>query len=136
MEVSEIRLGIVIVAIFTLGIAFSIVNGLYTESTGAPIPVIAYGMSASSMIVGAMVVLLFQHRISQRQMDNLLKILPYEERRIMEVLIKEGKIEQNYLVAETGLSKVTVSRRLAALQQRGILEKRPLGNTNLIKLRI
>ena len=136
MEVSETRLGIAIIVIFTLGIVFSIFNGYYTESTGTPLPVIVYGMSAASMVVGGMVVLLFQWRISQRQMENVLKILPDEERKIMAVLIKEKKIEQNYLVAETGLSKVTVSRRIATLEQRGILEKRSLGNTNLIKLKI
>jgi len=136
MEVSETRLAIASIIIFTLGILFSIINGFYTESTGSPLPVITYGMSVVSMIVGAMVILLFQWRINQRQMENVLKILPDEERKIMEVLVKERKIEQNYLVAETGLSKVTVSRRLATLEQRGILEKRPLGNTNLIKLKI
>jgi len=136
MEVSEIRLGVAFIVIFTLGMLFSVLNGIYTESTGTPLPMVTYGMSAASMIVGAMIILLFQWRISQRQMENVLKILPDEERKIMEVLVKEKKIEQNYLVAETGLSKVTVSRRLATLEQRGILEKRPLGNTNLIKLKI
>lgn len=136
MEVSETRLAIAIVIIFTLGAVFSILNGLYTESTGTPLPLIVYGMSAASMLVGAILILLFQWRISKRQLQNVFKILPDEERKIMEVLAKEGRIEQRYLVAETGLSKATISRRIATLEQRGIVEKKQIGTANLIKLKI
>ena len=69
-------------------------------------------------------------------MEYLLKILPEDERTIVRVLLKEKKIEQMYLVAESGLSKVKVSRLISKLEQRGIVEKKPLGNTNLIKLTI
>lgn len=68
MEVSETRLGIAIVIIFTLGAAFSILNGLYTASTGTPLPLIVYGMSAASMQAGAILIQLFQWRISKRQL--------------------------------------------------------------------
>ncbi|MBU4342216.1 MAG: hypothetical protein KJ928_06435, partial [Candidatus Altiarchaeota archaeon] len=51
-------------------------------------------------------------------------------------LVREKKMEQTYLVAESGLSKVKVSRVLSKLEQRGIVEKKPLGNTNLVKLRV
>ena len=88
------------------------------------------------MGVGALIILLFQWRISQRQYHNTLKVLPQDERVILEILLKEKKIEQIYLVAESGLSKVKVSRLLAKLEQRGIILKKPLGNTNLIKLNI
>jgi len=136
MEVSETRLGIAIVAVFTLGILFSILNGYYLEDTGEPIPLIVYGMTAASMAVGALIILLFQWRISRRQMEELLRILPEDERGILALLLKEKRMEQTYLVAESGLSKVKVSRILSKLQQRGIVEKKPLGNTNLVKLKI
>ncbi|VVB53945.1 Uncharacterised protein [uncultured archaeon] len=136
MEVSEKRLLIAIFAVFLLGILFSIVNGLYTEETGEPIPLIVYGLAALSLGVGAFLVLLFQWRISQAQMLHVLKALPSDERKILEVLVKEKRIEQSYLVAMTGLSKVRVSRTLSRLEGRGILEKKQLGNTNLVVLKI
>jgi len=136
MEVSETRLGVAIVAVFGLGILFSILNGYYIEDTGEPIPIIVYGMTAASMAVGALIILLFQWKISKNQLHKILKVLPEDERIILELLVKEKKMEQTYLVAESGLSKVKVSRVLTKLEQRGIVEKKPLGNTNLVKLRV
>jgi len=136
MEVSEVRLGAAIIVVFGLGVLFSIVNGIYVKDTGEPIPFIVYGMTAASMGVGAMIILLFQWRISHSQMHRLLKVMPEDERKIIELLMNEKRMEQIYLVAESGLSKVKVSRTLSKLEQRGIIEKKPLGNTNLIKLKI
>jgi uncharacterized membrane protein len=134
MEVSEIRLGAAIIAVFGLGILFSILNGYYIEDTGDPIPLIVYGMTAVAMGVGALLVMLFQWKISQKHLYRILKILPEDERVIVELLVKEKRMEQNLLVAESGLSKVKVSRTLSKLEQRKIIEKKPLGNTNLVKL--
>ena len=134
MEVSETRLGVAIVAVFSLGILFSILNGYYIEDTGSSIPLIVYGMTAASMAVGALIILLFQWKISQKQLHRILWVLPEDERIILELLVKEKKMDQTYLVAESGLSKVRVSRTLSKLEQRKVIEKKPMGNTNLIKL--
>ena len=136
MEVSETRLAAAIIAVFFLGILLSVLNGIYIEDTGSPMPSLTYGVAAVAMGVGALIILLFQWKITARQAYTMLKVLPEDERKILEVLLKEKKIEQTYLVAESGLSKVKVSRILMRLEQRGIVEKKPLGNTNLIKLRI
>ena len=136
MEVSESRLAAAIILVFFLGILLSILNGYFIEDTGSPMPLITYGVTAVAMAVGALIILLFQWRITHKQAHDMLKVLPADERMIIEVLLKEKKIEQMYLVAESGLSKVKVSRLLAKLEQRGVIEKKPLGNTNLIKLRI
>jgi len=100
MEVSETRLGAAIIAVFGLGILFSILNGYYMQDTGEPIPLMVYGMSAASMGVGALIILLFQWRISQSQLVRILRVLPEDERIILEVLVKEKKIDQTHLVAE------------------------------------
>ena len=134
MEVSETRLGIAIIAVFGLGILFAVLNGYYIQDYGEPIPMIVYGMTAVSMGVGALLVMLFQWKISQKQLYRILKILPEDERAIVEILVKEKRMEQNLLVAESGLSKVKVSRTLSKLEQRNLIEKKPMGNTNLIKL--
>jgi uncharacterized membrane protein len=134
MEVSETRLAAAIASVFFLGILLSILNGYFIEDTGEPMPLLTYGVAAVAMIVGALIILLFQWKISHQQAHDMLRILPADERKLIEVLLKEKKIDQTYLVAESGLSKVKVSRLLAKLQQRGVIEKKPLGNTNLIKL--
>lgn len=136
MEVSEARLAVAIIAVFGLGVLLSILNGYYIEDTGSSMPVVVYGVTAVSMGVGALIILLFQWKVSQRQAITMLKVLPEDERKIVEILLNERKIEQMYLVAESGLSKVKVSRVLIKLEQRGIIDKKPLGNTNLIKLKI
>ncbi|MBD3388377.1 MAG: hypothetical protein GF416_04810 [Candidatus Altiarchaeales archaeon] len=136
MEVSEKRLAIALTSVFGLGILLSILNGSYIEDTGSSMPVVVYGVTAVSMGVGALIILMFQWKVTQRQAYSMLKVLPAEERKIIEVLLKEGKMEQMYLVAETGISKVKVSRVLSKLEQRGVVEKKPLGNTNLVKLKL
>jgi hypothetical protein len=136
MEVSETRLAVAFASVFFLGILLSILNGYFIEDTGEPMPLLTYGVAAVAMIVGALIILLFQWKISHTQSYSMLKILPQDERKIVELLLKEKKMEQIYLVAESGLSKVKVSRLLAKLEQRGVIEKKPLGNTNLIKLKI
>ncbi|HHQ45176.1 MAG TPA: winged helix-turn-helix transcriptional regulator [Candidatus Altiarchaeales archaeon] len=136
MEVSESRLAVAIIAVFSLGILLSILNGYYIENTGSAMPLETYGVAGVSMFVGALIILLFQWKISTKNALSLLKILPEDERKILEVLLNEKKIEQTYLVAESGLSKVKVSRVVSKLEQRGVVEKKPLGNTNLIKLKI
>jgi uncharacterized membrane protein len=136
MEVSETRLAVAVASVFLLGVMLSILNGYFIEDTGVSMPILTYGVAAVAMIVGALIILMFQWRISHSHATNMLKVLPQDERKLVEVLLKEKKIEQMYLVAESGLSKVKVSRLLAKLEQRGVIEKKPLGNTNLIKLKI
>jgi uncharacterized membrane protein len=136
MEVSETRLAIAIVAVFGLGIVLAILNGYYIEDTGSSIPLAVYAITAAAMVVGALIVLLFQWKINQAQLKRILQVLPEDERKIVELLLTNKRMEQTYIVAESGLSKVKVSRVIMKLEQRKIVEKKPLGNTNLIKLTI
>jgi uncharacterized membrane protein len=136
MEVSETRLAIAIIAVFGLGIVLAILNGYYIEDTGSSIPLAIYAITAAAMVVGALIVLLFQWKINQAQLKRILQVLPEDERKIVELLLTNKRMEQTYIVAESGLSKVKVSRVIMKLEQRKIVEKKPLGNTNLIKLTI
>ena len=137
IEIPINRLIISFGLIFILGILFAILNGYYTEENGSGFPLIVYGISFVSLVVGAIIILLFQWKINKIQLENILKILPKDEAEVIKFLIENNnRLEQNYLVAYTGYNKVKISRILTKYEQKGIIEKRNIGNTNLIILKI
>ncbi|MBI2546047.1 hypothetical protein HYV81_02600 [Candidatus Woesearchaeota archaeon] len=137
MEIDTKRLVIAFVMIFILGVLFAVVNGIYTSSTNEQLPLIVYAISFLSILVGAAVVVLFQWRISRLQVERVLKILPREERTVVKVLLdNNNSIEQNKLVVLSGFTKVQISRIVQKLVERDVVEKKTMGNTNLILLKI
>lgn len=137
MEIDNKRLIIGFSAMFLLGIAFSIVNGVYTDSTNEQLPLIVYAISFLSIVVGAFIVIMFQAKINKIQLERVLKILPREERIVVKILLDNNNaIEQNKLVVLSGFNKVQIFRITQKLEVRGVIEKKHLGNTNLILLKI
>jgi hypothetical protein len=137
MEVEPKKLVIALLVVFLLGISFAVLNGYYFAQSGESLPIIVYGVSFLSILIGAFVVLLFQWRINRAQLERILGVLENEERTIIKILLdNRGHIEQTYIVALSGMNKVVVSRSITKLEQRGVVEKRPLGNTNMILLKI
>jgi uncharacterized membrane protein len=137
IEISTTKLIISFSLIFILGILFAVLNGYYVKETGVVLPSIVYGISFISLIVGASIILLFQWKIIKLQLKKLLTILPDDEKEIINCLLdNENKIEQNYLVAYTKYNKVRISRILEKYKQKGLIEKKKLGNTNLIILKL
>lgn len=123
--------------VFLLGIFFALINGYYTEEYNQTLPMIVYIISIASLILGAVIILLFQWKISKIQLKSILKILQKDEATIIKLLIdNNNKIEQNKIVALTGYNKVRVSRILTIFEQRGIVIKKNLGNTNLVILKL
>ena len=136
MEIDTKRLVIALSLIFVLGILFAIVNGSYTNSTNEQLPLIVYAVSFLSILIGAFIVVIFQWKISKLQLEKVLKILPREERKIVKILLdNNNKIEQNKLVVLSEYSKVQVSRVIQKLVERDVVEKKHMGNTNLIVLK-
>ena len=137
MEIDNRRLVIGLSMVFLLGILFAVVNGEYAESTNEQLPLIIYGMSFLSILIGAFIVLIFQWKISRIQLERVLRILPRDERIVVKILLdNNNSIEQNKLVVLSRFSKVQVSRIIQKLQEREVVEKHPMGNTNLILLKI
>jgi len=137
MEISTRKLVIGFVAVFLLGVMFSLVNGYYSTEEGSSLPMIVYAISFISVLLGGFIVVLFQARINKVQLNRVLKILPEHERKIVELLLsKNGSLEQNRLVALTGINKVKMSRVLGDLEDRGVVSRTNLGNTKLIVLKI
>ncbi|MBI1936193.1 hypothetical protein HYS31_07170 [Candidatus Woesearchaeota archaeon] len=137
MEIDNKRLVIGLSLIFVLGILFALVNGFYTSSTNEQLPLIVYGISFLSILIGAFIVIMFQLRISRMQLEKVLKILPREERIVVKILLdNKNMLEQNKLVVLSGFTKVQISRILKKLAEREVIEKRNMGNTNLVVLKI
>ncbi|MBI2131087.1 hypothetical protein HYU10_04950 [Candidatus Woesearchaeota archaeon] len=137
MEIDNKRIVIGLSLVFLLGILFAVINGFYTSSTNEQLPLIVYGISFLSILIGAFIVVMFQFKINKMQLDKILAILPKEERTVVKILLdNSNKIEQNKLVALSGYTKVQISRILQRLSERGVVEKKDMGNTNLVVLRI
>ena len=137
MEIDYKKLIIGLILVFILGVLFAVVNGVYTSSTNEQLPLIVYGISFLSILIGAFIVVMFQWKINKIQLENVLKILPREERTVVKVLLDNNKsIEQNKLVVLSGFTKVQISRILKKLVEREVVEKKNMGNTNLVILKI
>lgn len=137
MEISPKKLVIGLGLIFLLGIMFSVVNGNYVQKNEQPLPLVFYAISLVSIIIGGFMILIFQWKINKVQLERVLKILPEDERKIVALLLKNNNsLEQNKLVAFTGINKVKMSRIISELERRGVVKKTNLGNTNLIVLDI
>lgn len=137
MEISEKRLIVGISSIFILGILFAYVSGDYSSTTGEQLPLEVYLIAIASMIVGAFIVILFQSKRSKGELERVLNVLPHDERIVVKTLLENNnKIEQNYLVVLSGFNKVKISRIVSKLEARGVLEKKNLGNTNYLILKV
>jgi uncharacterized membrane protein len=137
MDISPKRLLIALSMVFLLGVMFAIVNGLYAKEEGSQLPIIVYAISLVSLVLGGSIVIMFQWKINRMQLEKVTKILPPEERRLVTVLMQNNNsLEQNKIVALTGMNKVKISRLVKELENRGVLSKTDLGNTNLIVLEI
>lgn len=137
VEVPLNRLIIGFGIIFFLGVLFAIVNGYYVKESGESLPLIVYAIALVSLIAGGSVILLFQWKINKVQLEKILFLLPKDEAEILKCLIENNyRLEQNHLVAFTGYNKVRISRILTKYEQKGIIEKRNMGNTNLVILNL
>jgi len=89
-----------------------------------------------SLFGGISILQLTQEKELRTVKENLSSLLlTPEERAIISELKKAGgKINQNFLVKRTGLSKVAVHRALVRLENRKILKRYPFGMTNKVVL--
>ena len=137
MEIDNRRLVIGLSLVFLLGILFAVVNGIYTEETNRQLPLIVYIISFLSILTGAFIMVTFQMRINKVQLSKILKILPRDERIVVKILLdNNNQIEQNKLVVLSGFTKVQISRIIQKLKERSVVEKKHMGNTNLVLLSI
>lgn len=137
MKREDWRLIVALFAVFGLGIVFAVGSGIYAQSAGSALPIWVYALCLASALTGAGIVFLFKGRIAHDERDRFLRLLPGEERRVIEILLEhDGSCEQNRIVAESTFSKVRVSRILASLEAREAVARTRMGMTKLVVLRI
>ena len=90
----------------------------------------------SSFILGALISLVFQWGINVIQFEKIVKLLPANEAAVMKVLFNRRRMTQAELTSETGLSRLMVSRVLSNLEDKGVIAKKPLENTNFIESKL
>ncbi len=115
---------------------FSVYHSQHMGNSYLVYPAFLYGTTILSLIVGGFIVYLFEEKINKIQLNKLLKILPNDERKIIQLLIERGEVEQRKLGTLTELNTVKISRVISTLEQRGIIKKKKQGYTNLIILKL
>jgi len=72
--------------------------------------------------------------ISFRKYKEFLVLLSENERKVLEILRKNNKIDQKKIVELSNLSKAEVSKIISSFKQRGIVEVEKRGRNNIVKL--
>ncbi|MBT3690629.1 hypothetical protein HN592_04980 [Candidatus Woesearchaeota archaeon] len=139
MEISKNKLLISAGLIGLLGVLITVFSVYHAQHLGKAyfqFPLFLYGATIIALIVGGFIVYLFEEKINKLQLNKLLKILPKDERKVIQLLIERNEIEQKRLATLTELNTVKISRVISTLEQRGIIEKKKQGYTNLIILKL
>ncbi|MBD3388915.1 MAG: MarR family transcriptional regulator [Candidatus Altiarchaeales archaeon] len=130
--ISEKRLFLAISILFIFGLSFSVLNSYHILYLDHPLRPAMYLLAIEFLALGGLSSLLFRERISDTQFKRVLLMLPVDERSVMKTLHKRKKVTQKELVERTGIYKMKVSRILRKFQQRGLVDLRPYGYTNLV----
>lgn len=139
MDIPKNKLLISAGLIGLLGILITVFSIYHTKHMGDSFlqyPLFLYGTTILSLAVGGFIVYLFEEKINKLQLSKLLSILPTDERKVLKILLDRKEIEQKKLTTLSELSTVKISRVISVLEQRGIIEKKKQGYTNLIILKL
>ncbi len=81
--------------------------------------------------------LLFVLKRKKGSKSDYTKNLFEEEKDVVQILLKapDHELWQKELQRKAGITKVKLSRKIRSLEQKGLIEKIPYGNTNKIRLR-
>jgi len=93
-------------------------------------------IAISAFILGAFISLFFQWGINVIHFEQVVKLLPTNERTVLKILFNKGTITQADLASEAGLSRLMISRIVSNLEKKDVIIKKSLDNTNLIKSKL
>ncbi len=86
---------------------------------------------AAFLALAILVVVIY---ISRSRSKMILTALSSDEKRVMEMILKNKNIYQRDIVRETGFSKAKVSRILKTFEERGLIKRERRGRKSKIKL--
>lgn len=139
MEISKNKIFISASLIGLLAVLITVFSVYHSQHMGhsyLQYPMFFYGTTILSLIIGGFIVYLFEEKINKLQLNKILKILPKDERKVIQLLIERNELEQRKLGTLTELSTLKISRVISILEQKGIIEKKKQGYTNLIILKL
>lgn len=93
-------------------------------------------IGASSFFVGGFIALMFHWGIDEIKFNSVLKLLPENERMVMELLYERKSLSQHEITALTEMSRVKTSRAISSLADKGVLDKYVSANSNIIASRL
>lgn len=98
-----------------------------------PVDFAVFIVIAGALIIAFIAFVMFLLRRSR--VEEILPVLTENERRVMEIVLREKQVDQRQIVKETDFSKAKASRIIQDLEKRGLVEKRRKGRQNIILLR-
>ena len=98
-----------------------------------PVDFNVFTVIIAAVIIAFLAFLVFFFRRSR--VEDMLPVLTDNERRVMELVLRDKQIDQRKIVKETDFSKAKVSRIIQDLERRGLIEKRIRGRNNIISLK-
>ncbi|HLD85609.1 MAG TPA: MarR family transcriptional regulator [archaeon] len=90
-----------------------------------------------AVIIAIVIITLFyfsKHH-KNNNVHTVLPMLTDTERKVMEIVMRKGEVDQREIVRETEYSKAKVTRVIQDMESRGMLEKTRKGRRNIIKLK-
>lgn len=90
---------------------------------------------AVAIIIIAIIIVAIYFFKFRSTIEDMLPVLTDNERKVMEIILKEKTVDQRKIVKDTDFSKAKVSRIIHDLIKRGLIEKKPKGRTNIIRLK-
>ena len=139
-ESKKVAIGILIFSIFVFIVSLS---SLYVQteiSSGnvcgcfIPIPLFIPFIASVGLFIGTLIYYLISPRLNKKKLHKklLLNFFTGDERKIFGIILEKCEVTQSEIVKLSRLSKVKVFRILRRLENRNLIEKKPLGKTNLI----
>lgn len=125
--------------IVVLAIILTAFNTYHASHLGEMYPQFQFFVYASatiSLLIGASITYIYESKIKNSQIDRATQFLPENERKICKILLKRNEVEQKKLASLAEISNVKTSRVISTLEERGVIEKKKHGYTNLIVLKI
>jgi uncharacterized membrane protein len=133
---SEERMILAIAVVLLFGLSISVLNSFHILVINHPLEPSLYLLAIEFLAIGGLANLLLRKRIAAAQFERTLGILPEDERDVLKTVYNRKAITQSELVQSTGIYKMKVSRIIDKLHQKGLVDKKPQGYTNLIISRI